>query len=273
MRVTCILLVWAIFPVSGWLFESSPGFCPRLVTRTSNGDVGSTVLTENAAEDTPPKVRLQELLAQAPPNRPTPHALTRKILATIQTLECPTSDEDILPNLAGSWDLLWTTQDRASPEANSNIFRSWINPLENQAYSNNPQGRSNPFLPQRVQDRLENLGVVRSTPTQSTQTIDIDQGRVRNVVAFTFRERRAALTVDISFEPVDARKIAVQFQACRLVVPGTPIDAILPLGFLGPSGWLRTDYMDENLRITRGHKGSVFVLTRSRSRGSSKAAP
>jgi hypothetical protein len=71
--------------------------------------------------------------------------------------------------------------------------------------------------------------------------------------------------VDIKFKPTsdDSRRVDVRFQACRLIVPNTRIKANFPLGPLGPKGWLRTDYIDEALRITRGHKGSVFVLARA----------
>jgi PAP_fibrillin len=151
-------------------------------------------------------------------------------------------------------------------------------PLENQSYSNNPNGgggRLNPVLPRAAQDQLERLGLIRVdqelSNVKSTQSIDIQRRRVRNVVTFAIPSfidaattRRASLTVDIEIIPdsVDLRRVNVKFIACRLVVPRSPIDINLPLGFLGPTGWLKTNYIDDELRITRGHKGSVFVLQR-----------
>ena len=160
-------------------------------------------------------------------------------------------------------------------------------PLENQSYSNNPngsEGRLNPVLPRPVQDQLERMGIIKVdeelSNVRSSQTIDLQRGRVRNVVTFAipslipsssddaqsspWAPRRASITVDVDFTPAptNLRRINVKFQACRIVVPKTPIDVTLPLGFFGPTGWLQTNYIDDSIRITRGHKGSVFVLKR-----------
>ena len=152
----------------------------------------------------------------------------------------------------------------------------YTSPLENQAYSNNPngaEGRVNPVLPRPVQDQLERIGLIKVddelSNIRSTQAIDLKRGRVRNVVTFGIPSpgnapRRASLTVDIDFTPdvINKRRVNVKFQACRVVVPKSPIDFTIPLGLLGPTGWLDTNYIDDNVRITRGHKGSVFVLKR-----------
>ena len=149
-------------------------------------------------------------------------------------------------------------------------------PLENQAYSNNPNGggRANPFLPQGLQDRLEKLGLVQTldAPTRSTQAIIPEKSQVRNVVAFQIpgigpnaKPRRGSLTVDIRYRPndTDRRKINVKFDACKLRIPQSRISLDFPLGLIGPTGWLQTTYVDDDIRITRGHKGSVFVLQRT----------
>lgn len=227
------------------------------------------------------KGELLSLVQNAPSGRATPRRLTQKILDIVRQLErkCPTPDDQILPSLTGSWELLWTAQDPQSPETNRPFF-SWIfNPLENQSYSNNPEGRSNPFLPIAWQDRLERAGFVTTTATsvRSTQAIDPKSGLIRNVVAVNLgrrqpqkqqqrQQRRASLTVTIRFRPVlsDPRRVNVKFESCRLSIPGTPIEWNFPLGWAGPKGWLRTVYVDETLRVTRGHKGSVFVLSRPR---------
>jgi hypothetical protein len=141
-------------------------------------------------------------------------------------------------------------------------------PLENQAYSNNPMGRFNPVLPRQVQDRLEDLGVIKNAEAvKSSQSIDLQKQRVRNVVTVSVPAlgRRVSLTVDVKFQPnaADKRRIDVKFDSCRLLVPKSPLDITFPLGVFGPTGWLRTSYIDDAIRITRGHKGSVFVLTRT----------
>lgn len=89
------------------------------------------------------------------------HRLTRQILYAANTLEAHCSsiqieEDSILPRLAGNWELLWTAQDLSNLQKNNNPFLTFINPIENQSYSNNPRsranadnaaGRSNPILP------------------------------------------------------------------------------------------------------------------------------
>ena len=141
--------------------------------------------------------------------------------------------------------------------------------MENQAYSNNPdgEGRASPFLPRQLQDRVERLGV-ESGSARSSQFIDLKKARVRNIVTFKFpgpRKRQATLYVDIALKPTpeDLRRVDVRFQAVRIIIPNTRMNTNFPLGMLGPKGWLRTNYIDDTIRITRGHKGSVFVLSRT----------
>lgn len=129
-------------------------------------------------------------------------------------------------------------------------------------------GRFNPVLPRGVQDRLEELGVIQdSQAARSSQSIDLQKKRVRNVVSVSLPalDRRASLTVDVRFLPNsdDERRVDVKFDSCRLLVPKSPVDVTFPLGIFGPTGWLRTGYIDDAIRITRGHKGSVFILSRT----------
>ncbi|KAL3802381.1 hypothetical protein HJC23_007206 [Cyclotella cryptica] len=239
----------------------------------------------SAASESDRKSALLDLLAQIPPNEATPRDLTLDILKAVMVLEieCPTPESDVLPMLAGNWKLVWTAQDASSiPKGPHNILRTWINPLENQAYSNNPfetSGRSNPILPQQIQNNLEEIGVLKKKRAEniviSTQAIDLKRNRIRNVVAFeasnpticfsNYGKTRGRITVDIKGSPniEDKRRIDVKFDECRLTLFDSPIDLTFPLGFIGPTGWLRTIYVDNEIRITRGHKGSVFILLRS----------
>lgn len=170
-----------------------------------------------------------------------------------------------------------------------------FSPLENQSYSNNPTtraGRSNPILPQNMQDRLEEMGILDKQTTDggaggdsdslfiSSQAIDLKRQRVRNVVSFEannplpFGRARAKglITVDVGLFPNndDARKVDVKFDSIRLLLRDSPFDVKLPLGIIGPTGWLRTGYIDKDIRITRGNKGSVFILSRTAKRKSVK---
>jgi hypothetical protein len=231
------------------------------------------------------RAELLNLLSMTPRGAASPAGLTNEILSVVKSLERenPTEESQILKKLSGTWELIWTAQDYSQRE------RGWINPLENQAYSNNPRGRTTPVLPQSIQNALEDLGVLPSAVSDapgldddttegqpsfvsSTQSIDLQAMQVRNVVVFGIGQdsskkklrRLLSLTVTVEFLPnlSDACRIDVKFRACRVVFPGTPIDFTLPLGIFGPTGWLRTVYIDDTLRVTRGHKGSVFILMR-----------
>ena len=233
-------------------------------------------------ENTIPMKRLLLLLSETPPNQATPKPLTEQILTQVRVLEksCPTESSQVIRKLAGTWELVWTSQDDSTKEANRGPF-SWINPLENQSYSinnsKNIMGQSNPVLPLVIQQGLEAAGVL-DTPTTSsassrprslnrpvsTQSIDLKKQLATNVVSLRVWDKfTMSLAVKIGIRPNanDARRIDVQFLSCRVNVPSANVDWDIPLGF-GLEGWLRTTYIDDTLRITRGHKGSVFVLTR-----------
>lgn len=73
---------------------------------------------------------LLELLDATPANAPTSRDLTDTLLGVVQKLEdngCPTPDEDVVAKLGGTWELLWTTQDRSSDQfAAMGPLRTWI---------------------------------------------------------------------------------------------------------------------------------------------------
>ena len=277
----------------------------------------------NNNERSEKKLALLNLLSKVPPNESTSKQLTTEILQAVNILEeeCPTFEEtDVLSRIAGNWELVWTAQDKSSLQSSNingnnklNPFATFINPLENQSYSNNPievnnevkEGRSNPILPQGIQNTLEDIGLLRSATSnqsssseddsnnsnnntiKSTQAIDLKKNRIRNVVAFTINNAlplpffnnkddnnnnkaiRGFITVDVKGKPNpnDERKIDVKFDSCRIsILDMTPkLDITFPLGIFGPTGWLRTRCVDDIIRITRGHKGSVFILSRTAS--------
>ena len=128
---------------------------------------------------------LLALLSTVPSNVPTPKSLTDDILGFVRKLEedCPTNDGLVLSRLSGNWELLWTAQDKSSSQYNNGGWsNNWINPLENQSYSNNPfgrnpllqkdggfanaggggSGRANPILPREIQDALERIEIGRA---------------------------------------------------------------------------------------------------------------
>ena len=116
-----------------------------------------------------------------------------------------------------------------------------------------------------------NLTKTASTQLINIQSINLRKNRIRNVVAFEVNNpismfskdgrTRGFITVDVKGapDPTDARRINVKFEACRVTLSDSPIDIKIPLGAVGPTGWLRTAFVDDDFRITRGHTGSVFI--------------
>ena len=241
--------------------------------------------------------RLWRLLTETPSHQATPKQLTQEILTQIRTLEkqCPTDSTQVVEKLAGTWELVWTAQDDASPEANRGLL-SWIGPLEDQSYSNNALeaasswrrstrggGRANPVLPRPIQDALEASGILGNNHKQgspggatttkgssaaapvSTQSIDLTKNLITNGVSLRVLDNvSVSLAVKIALfhsnTQHDPRRIDVRFVNCRVSIPSWKVNWVIPLGLI--QGWLRTTYIDDTVRITRGHKGSVFVLKR-----------
>ncbi len=83
-------------------------------------------LREEAGESA--KNQLLELVCSTPSNAPTSKETTDEILSVIRALEaiCPTPDSDVVASLAGNWELLWTAQDKASPEWRLGPFKTFI---------------------------------------------------------------------------------------------------------------------------------------------------
>ncbi len=271
-----------LFTIQFFLIIKVDAFCTHVPLSLSSS--WSSLRSNSRSDDSAPtisnddretmkqrnKEQLLDILSTVPPNQPTSKPLTNEILTSVSNLEpfCPTDDQFVLEELNGNWELLWTAQDQQQQQNNNGngIFGTWINPLENQSYSNNPSGRSidrsggrsNPILPQNIQDTLEDIGLLinddggqDSTSVKSIQAIDGKKGRVRNVVSVLLRSPlsipfspkssknnrlRGSLTVDISYTPnkLDTRKIDVKFDMCRVSFQKSSIT--IPLGPIGPNG-------------------------------------
>ena len=92
--------------------------------RITNIDTNSNIDKREQSKQYKP--HLMDLLTSIPPNQSTPQQLTNDLLAAVKDLErvCPTNDEEVLQELSGNWELIWTAQDKQSAEASS-VF-SWI---------------------------------------------------------------------------------------------------------------------------------------------------
>jgi hypothetical protein len=104
----------------------------------------------------------------------------------------------------------------------------------------------------------------------TTQTINVAEQRIENKVDQDF----GIVTVGGSFRVSDAVKTraVVAFDRANITLNN---GLVLRLGFLfsliatfrggiKDNGWLETTYLDKEMRIGRGNKGSLFVLTRDK---------
>jgi hypothetical protein len=110
----------------------------------------------------------------------------------------------------------------------------------------------------------ENLG--------NFQEIDLANGLVRNRAELKFLGQPVKITIEASCAPVPAPefgdedvRLAVAFREVRVEIGSLP-PLIAPLGWIndgkGPEGWLDTTYLDDDMRLGRGDKGSTFVTVR-----------
>ena len=74
------------------------------------------------------KETLMDLLSSIASNVSTPKRITADILSAARELEalCPTDEDDVLPELGGNWELVWTAQDKSSLEGSQSPLRNWI---------------------------------------------------------------------------------------------------------------------------------------------------
>ena len=90
----------------------------RVNPQTLHASSGSATSSETSREDD--LKELLQLLEATPSNAPTSSDFTNYILQVIRKLEdeCPTQDQEVVSKLAGTWELLWTTQDTNSEQYN-----------------------------------------------------------------------------------------------------------------------------------------------------------
>lgn len=104
------------------------------------------------------------------------------------------------------------------------------------------------------------------------QDIDAFKGEVLNRAELAMFGVPLEVEIVASCTPVDpratggeSRRLAVAFRKVRLTLGSLPTLTI-PLGWVnggrGPEGWLDTTYLDDDMRLGRGDKGSTFVTVR-----------
>lgn len=175
------------------------------------------------------------------------------ILQTVQKLEAtsPTSNPALSSLLSGRWSLLYTGPGRVGDV-------DW---------EKRTGGVEGPFL---AFFRPLTANAVRSRGI--TQIIDSERGSVENLAEFRVANAfNGALNVAGTVEPVtpsgggvdaEAVRVDVKFTSFSLKLGGLP-PLKIPLTWpKTPLGFVDTTYLDEDFRVGRGDKGSVFVTAR-----------
>ncbi len=117
---------------------------------------------------------------------------------------------------------------------------------------------------------------------QIYQSIRVDTTSVYNIAEiYGLPYLSGLVTVAAKFEPVSGRRVQVKFQRSiiglqRLIEYNSPVTFIqqieagrkfpgidLVINSDKQQGWLDITYIDNDLRISRGNEGSVFVLTKT----------
>jgi PAP_fibrillin len=222
------------------------------------------------------------------------------VLQIVQRLEqsfpvTTISDATIASQLNGTWYLHYTSPSVIADKLNSNqsekvdgngttaaaaaISTVWTPILASEGPSNI---ETRPFS---AQGTVSAAGIVVDTSNRLVQQIfDMDQSTVTNIVYLSNQQpdpsssdNGSVVTVSGTFRPSSTvpNRAIVAFDTARIQVAllgnRRPI-ATLNLDFVfdvlarirrsRDNGWLETTYLSESLRIGRGNKGTMFVLSR-----------
>lgn len=169
----------------------------------------------------------------------------QNILRLIEALEAcnPTTSPVDSPLLSGLWSLLYTAP----------VYEEKVD-----KYAGAEEG---PFLA-----RLKPLSFGSIRQTASFQVIDTGNSIVQNIAEFIFLGIKGSLVIEgkavksSTFEKESVR-IEVTFESFFLRI-GKWQSPKIPLDWVNPKGWVDTTFLDQDLRVGRGDKGSIFVSAR-----------
>jgi hypothetical protein len=147
-----------------------------------------------------------------------------KMIADTKANPSKQSAADTLEYLEGEWKLRWTSQ------------------------SQNASGI------QKFATSFDNFQVISRSTAGASKKIDTLEN-VAKFLPFLVLRAKAECAQDQS----DKSKFNVSIEGAKVQVG--PLE--IPLGFIKGQGWLQVLYVDEDIRISRGSKGSLFVHNRS----------
>ncbi|XP_024542843.1 plastid lipid-associated protein 3, chloroplastic isoform X2 [Selaginella moellendorffii] len=171
----------------------------------------------------------------------------QKILSLVEELERMNPTENPVNShlLSGTWALLYTA------------------PLNEEIVDRYAGTEEGPFL-----SRIKPLAFGTIKQTRSLQIIDSINGSVKNIADFSFLGINGSLCINAaavkSLEPdTQGVRLLVTFESFVLTINRIRV-ATISLAFIKPKGWVDTTYLDDDMRVGRGDKGSIFVAVRTK---------
>uniref|UniRef100_A0A061QZ91 Plastid lipid-associated protein/fibrillin conserved domain-containing protein n=1 Tax=Tetraselmis sp. GSL018 TaxID=582737 RepID=A0A061QZ91_9CHLO len=170
------------------------------------------------------KARLKRLAANTRRGKEAAPEVRSGVLEAVRELEALSPEPDPVGSrlLSGTWSLLYNGADRVDDE-------EW------RRSSGEVEGPFLSFFKPIARGVVETRG--------DTQVFDVDNGRVENIATGGRSVR-----------------LAVEFTDFVLTVGSWSTE--VSLNAVRPQGWVQTTYLDEDFRIGRGDKGSVFITAR-----------
>ncbi|KAL3684321.1 hypothetical protein R1sor_002343 [Riccia sorocarpa] len=169
----------------------------------------------------------------------------RSILQQLEELESlnPTSDPVNSPLFSGRWALLYTA------------------PVDEETADKYAGTEEGPFL---ARVKPASFGTVKQN--RSVQVIDSAAGVAENIAYFTVLGAKGNLNIRGSVTPAPRKpegavRVNVTFESFVLTI-GNWRSPSISLSWIKPQGWVDTTFLDDDMRIGRGDKGSIFVSSR-----------
>jgi hypothetical protein len=195
----------------------------------------------------------------------------RRVLQLVRKLETDSpvsttllSNPEEAKALDGTWFLQYTQPIELDDDGDesSNAVDAWVP-------ENSTEGESKiDTKPYKNNGSVGAVGIKVETANRVTKQIfDISQSRVSNSVEQDF----GMINVEGSFRESDSvpNRAVVAFEKAEIALNnGITLNLGFVFSIIGATrgtkdnGWLETTYLDKDMRIGRGNKGSLFVLTR-----------
>lgn len=246
----------------------------------SSGDAAATAANANADDV---RARLRSLIARlsARADAPDDPALRAELVSLLPQLRAanPTPAPAVSPKIDGVWVLVATVPKAAAREQRRSPLQAAFALLYDFFYQRIPiiagsavgkkgaagaiSGASGSGSPSKGPPSSSSPAV---RARGNFQTFDVPNGIVRNRAVFEAFGLRGEVNVDGTARVLSDERLEATFTTAGLRL-GERLSVPFPIGAFRPTGWVDTLYLDDDVRVSTGDKGSVFVARRARGGG------